>query len=271
MSDQQSKNGFDWQVNVWDKQADIYQKDIVSKFVPVIDQMVKFAELQADEIVLDLGTGTGSLAFAASKKVGKFGKITAVDISSNMLVKAKKGAESLGIKNIEFVHGRGEEIPAPDSSQDAVLASLSIMYIVDRAKAAQEISRILKPGGRFVASVWAGPEQADIVLFQQIAGSFAPAPPVKGVGPGSLADPTPFLNQLSEFGLKAKVETKTTKFVFPNFSSAWNALAGVTTSELDEEIRIEAMSAVQERMWSDQESPREFCNKTHFIIAKKKN
>ena len=67
------------------------------------------------------------------------------------------------------------------------------MYVIDRAAAARELARVLRPQGRLVAAAWAEPEACDIVLFQQTAGLFAGPPPVPGVGPGALADPTPFL------------------------------------------------------------------------------
>ena len=53
---------------------------------------------------------------------------------------------------------------------DVLLASLSLMYAIDRAATARECARVLRPGGRFVAAVWAGPEQCDIVRFQALAG-----------------------------------------------------------------------------------------------------
>jgi len=150
-----------------------------------------------------------------------------------------------------------------------VLASLSLMYVIDRAAAAGEIARVLRRGGRFVAAVWAGPESADIVLFQQTAGSFAPTPPVRGVGPGALADPQPFLAQLAAVGLTASYQTDITSFQFSNFGDAWAALAGVTTAALENSIQDQAKSAVMDRMWSKPSSPREFRNATHFITATK--
>jgi ubiquinone/menaquinone biosynthesis C-methylase UbiE len=78
--------------------------------------------------------------------------------------------------NITFVEGRGEAIPADAGSIDAVLASLSLIYVIDRDAAAREIARVLRPGGRLVAAVWAGPERTDIVLFQQTAVADHPGP-----------------------------------------------------------------------------------------------
>jgi SAM-dependent methyltransferase len=261
--------GFAWQQGVWDKMAEVYEQEIDSRFVPVVECVLARANLQPGETALDLGTGTGSVAFAAAARVGAGGRITAVDISPEMLAKARAGAAGLSLANIDFEEGRGEAIPAPDRSHDAVLASLSLMYVIDRAATAREIARVLRPGGRLVAAVWAGPDQTDIVQFQQIAGSFAPAPPVEGVGPGVLADPSPFLVQLAEAGLKAHVETETTEFRFNDFGSAWNALAGVTTAALDLAVQNQAKSAVRERMWSAEGEPRVFRNTTQFIIAKK--
>src|SRR5690349_24638381 len=124
-----------------------------------------------------------------------------------MLAVAQQRPAVLGMAQVQWREGRAEAIPAGDDAFDVVLASLSLMYAVDRAAAAREIARVLRPGGRLVAAVWSGPEQCDIVLFQQTAGRFAPPPPVSGVGPGALADPTSFLQQLAEAGITAHVET----------------------------------------------------------------
>ncbi len=266
---EKADEGFAWQVGVWDQMAGIYQQEIDTRFGPVVEHLLSRANLQSGETVLDLGTGTGSVAIAAATKLGPDGRIIAVDISPEMLDKARARVQVLSLANVEFAEGRAEAIPAEDHSLDAVLASLSLMYVIDRASAAREISRVLQPGGRFVASVWAGPDETDIVRFQQTAGSFAPAPPVKGVGPGSLADPNPFLSQLEAAGLEARCEKETTNFRFANFRDAWDALAGVTTAALEPEIQEQAKAAVRELMWSDAGSPREFRNVTQYIAAEK--
>ena len=271
MSGSQPQQGLAWQVDVWDRMARVYRDEIDARFIPVVDRVLDLAGLQPGEAALDLGTGTGSVALAAAARVGAGGRVTAVDISKEMLACARARAEALSISNVEFAEGRGEAIPAPDQSYDAVLASLSLMYVIDRAAAAREIARVLRPGGRLVAAVWAGPEQADIVLLQQTAASFAPSPPVAGVGPGALADPAPFLQQLSEAGLEARAETQVTGFRFADLDSAWNALAGVTISAMDASIQDRARAAVRERMWRTGDGPRDFRNQTHFIIGKRRD
>ncbi len=235
MSDGDNEQGLTWQLGIWDGVAEIYQQEIDSRFEPIIEHLLSRAELSHGENVLDLGTGTGAVALTAAQHVGDSGSVIAVDISPEMLVIAQRRSESRNITNVEFKEGRGEAIPVEDGSQDAVLASLSLMYVIDRAAAAEEIARVLRLGGRFLGVVWAGPEETDIVRFQQTAGSFAPKPPVEGVGPGAMADPGPFLAQLSNVGLDASLDTAETEFTFPSFDAAWDSLAAVTTAGLDSE------------------------------------
>jgi SAM-dependent methyltransferase len=192
-----------------------------------------------------------------------------VDISAEMLALARQRAASMGPSNATFREGRAEDIPAPSGEFHAVLASLSLMYVIDRAASAAEIARVLRPAGRLVAAVWGGPEEADIVLFQQTAGSFAPAPPVPGVGPGALADTAEFSRQLEHAGLRVRIETETTGFVFDDFASAWDVLAGVTTAQLPPERQEEAKGAVRAKMWPDGDGPRHFSNLTRFIIGER--
>jgi SAM-dependent methyltransferase len=218
--------------------------------------------------VLDLGAGTGSVAVRAAPLVGDGGAVLAVEPSREMIALGQQRPASLSLGNVSFRVGRAEAIPAEGASVDAVLASLSLMYVIDREAAAHEIARVLRPGGRLVAAVWAGPEACDIVRFQQIAGRFAPAPPVAGVGPGALADPSPFLAQLGEAGIDATVEREVLGFDFPTFDLAWDVLAGVTAAGLDPERREGAKAAVRAAMWPEPAKPRTFRNTTQFIIGR---
>jgi ubiquinone/menaquinone biosynthesis C-methylase UbiE len=147
--------------------SQIYLREVDNRFTEVVDGVIRRGALRAGQQVLDLGTGTGSVAVKAASLVGPRGHLTALDISPEMLGIARRRAAGLGLSNITFLEGRAEEIPVHSGRFDAVLASLSLMYVIDRATAAREIARVLGPGGRLVAVVWSGPEQADIILFQQ--------------------------------------------------------------------------------------------------------
>src|SRR5206468_1542274 len=100
--------------------------------------------------VLDLGTGTGAVAERAARLVRPGGEVLGVDISPAMLAQARRRLAAVGLGDVVFGEGRAEALPAPDGCFDAVLASLSLMYVIDRPAAAREIARVLRPGGRLV-------------------------------------------------------------------------------------------------------------------------
>jgi len=242
-------------------------EEIDQRFAPVVEEVIARAGLKSGESVLDLGTGTGSVAERAAVIVGLKGQIVGIDISPDMVALARKRMIAQGLGNVSLRVGRAENLPADDDAFDAVLSSLSLMYVINRPAAAREIARVLRPGGRLIAAFWAGPEHCDIVLFQQTAGRFAGPPPVPAVGPGALADPTDLLRQLADAGLEARVETKILGFEFPSFQSAWEALAGVTTAHLPPERQQEAMEAVMAVMYPHGDGPRDFRNLTQFLIG----
>lgn len=262
--------GLAWQIGVWDRIAPIYIREIDPRFAPVIDHVLARARLQPGQGVLDLGTGTGAAAVRAAPLVVPGGHMLAVDLSAEMLELARGRAAQAGCTEIAFAEGRAEAIPADDHAFDIVLASLSMMYVIDRAAAAREIARVLRAGGRFVAAVWAGAEENDLVRFQQAAGRFAPTPPVPGVGPGALADPTPFLAELAGAGIIAHVERETLGFDFDDFTAAWDVMAGVTTAHLAPERQKEARQAVFAEMWPNGDGARHFRNVTQFIVGERR-
>jgi len=260
------EEGLAWQVGVWDRMSQVYRSEIDRRLVPVVDQVLARAGLQPGERVLDLGTGTGAVAERAALAVGVDGHVLAVDPSPEMLALAGRRADQASVR-FQLAEGSGESIPAADGSFDVILASLSLMFVIDRAAAAREMARVLRSGGRLVGAVWAGPERCDLVLFQRTVSQFAPRPPVQGVGPGALADPQPFLDELAGVGIAAQVKTEMTGFDFPNLPFAWEVLAGVVAASLTQERQREAQQAIQDIMWPDPGQPRHFSNLTQFIIG----
>ena len=249
--------------------SDVYIREIDERFAPVVAHMIKRTEIEPGDRILDIGSGTGSVALEAGRHVGVRGSVRGIDISAQMLAIARRRAADAGLSNVSFVEGRAEEIPADAREFDAICSSLCFQYVIDRAAAARECARVLKPGGRFVAAVWGGPDDTDIVRFQATAGRFAPSPPVEGVGPGALAEANPLVADLRDAGIDARVEEEVTMFEFPTFAAAWEALAGVTTASLPPEEIAEAQKAVRELMWPDPDAPRTFANKTQFIVGVK--
>jgi SAM-dependent methyltransferase len=262
--------GLTWQIGVWDRMAPIYIREIDPRFAPVIDHVLARARLEPGQHVLDLGTGTGAVAVRAAPRVAPSGQVIAVDVSAEMLQLARGRAARADCGEIAFEEGRAEAIPVGDGAIDTVLASLSMMYVIDRAAAAREVARVLHSGGRFVAAVWAGAEENDLVRFQEMAGRFSPAPPVPGVGPGALADSTSFLAQLAEAGIDASVERVILGFDFDSFTATWDVMAGVTAAHLAPDRQQVAKQAVFTAMWPAGDGPRHFRNVTQFIVGERR-
>lgn len=110
------------------------------------------AELKAGEVVLDLGSGAGMDAFLAAQRVGPEGHVHGVDMTKEMLAKARHNAAEFkrrtGLGNVTFHQGQIEAIPLPDASVDVVLSNCVLNLSPDQPKVWQEIARVLKPGGR---------------------------------------------------------------------------------------------------------------------------
>jgi SAM-dependent methyltransferase len=110
------------------------------------------AELQPGETVLDLGSGGGFDCFLAAARVGPAGRVVGVDMTPEMIEKARANAERAGAGNVEFRLGEIEAIPLDDASADVVISNCVINLSPDKARVFREIARVLKPGGRMMVS-----------------------------------------------------------------------------------------------------------------------
>jgi arsenite methyltransferase len=104
--------------------------------------------LAAGERVLDLGSGAGTDSFVASQMVGPQGRVTGIDMTPEMLAKARLAASELDATNVEFVEGEAERLPFPDASFDVVISNGVIDLIPDKDAVFAELYRVLAPGGR---------------------------------------------------------------------------------------------------------------------------
>jgi len=113
---------------------------------------VALADIREGETVLDIGSGGGLDVFLASKKVGPEGKVIGIDMTEQMVEKARNNARKGNYNNVEFKLGEAEDIPVKDNSIDLVMSNCVINLVPNKERAYKETYRILKPGGRFVIS-----------------------------------------------------------------------------------------------------------------------
>ena len=106
------------------------------------------AALQPGEVVIDLGSGAGFDCFLAAGQVGPAGRVIGVDMTHEMLKKARENAAKIGAQNVEFRLGELEHLPVADNTADVILSNCVINLVPDKAQVFREAFRTLKPGGR---------------------------------------------------------------------------------------------------------------------------
>ncbi|MFA4880255.1 MAG: arsenite methyltransferase [Candidatus Doudnabacteria bacterium] len=158
---------------------------------------VAFGKIKAGDIVLDLGSGAGIDCFLAAKKVGSTGKVIGIDMTREMVEKAKDNAEKQGIKNVKFILGEIEDLPLKDNLVDIIITNCVVNLTPNKTKAFQEAYRVLKPGGKIYLS--------DIVLLKELSEEQKNNKDLlSGCVAGALLKED-YLNKIKNAGFKARI------------------------------------------------------------------
>ncbi|RJL35856.1 class I SAM-dependent methyltransferase [Bailinhaonella thermotolerans] len=125
-------------------------RPVGAQFLPAAELLCEALRLRAGERVLDVATGTGNTALAAARR---WGRVTALDLVPDLLAHARRRADAEGL-TVEFLEGDAQALPLPDASFDVVTSTFGVMFAPDQARAAAELTRVVRPGGRIGLACW---------------------------------------------------------------------------------------------------------------------
>jgi ubiquinone/menaquinone biosynthesis C-methylase UbiE len=184
----------------WQQHADY----VDARGAVVTERMLELAAPQPGERVLELACGPGGLGLAAAESVGPGGEVVLSDVVAEMTAIAAARADAIGLDNVTTLELDLERIDQPDGSYDLVLCREGLMFAPDPARAACEIARVVRPGGRAAIAVW-GPRERNpwlgVVLDSVSAQLGKPVPPPGVPGPFSLDDADELARLLDDAGL----------------------------------------------------------------------
>lgn len=174
-------------VGAWNK----WSREQAIHCQPLTDALIRHAELEPGQKVLDLACGVGQPSISIAQDVLPQGSVVATDLSAGMLEVAKSNAAKVGVQNIEFKTADAHDLPFADNSFDRVVSRLGIMYFWDVEGAIAEIARVLRPGGVASFVVWGAPENNEYfstILMPFMKRREMPMPPADAPTPGRFGD-----------------------------------------------------------------------------------
>ena len=187
------------------------------------------ASLKEGETVVDLGSGAGIDVFLAAKRVGESGKVIGIDMTEEMLEKAKSNARKSGFNNVEFKLGDIEEIPLEDNVADCIISNCVINLAQDKQKVFNEAFRILKPGGRLMVS--------DMVILKELPNNIKESAEMyAGCIAGALMKDD-YLSKIQKAGFKNVTIIKEDPVRITNYIGSDKVISEIASKMSKEEIK----------------------------------
>jgi SAM-dependent methyltransferase len=146
--------------------------EVAKQITPAAEALVELVGLEAGDVLLDVATGTGNVAIPAAQTGAV---VTGLDLTPELLLVARERAATAGLE-VTFIEGDAEELPFADDSFDRVTSCFGVMFAPRQQRAADEIVRVARPGGRIAIAAWT-PEGVNGKMFKTIASYMAPPPP----------------------------------------------------------------------------------------------
>jgi SAM-dependent methyltransferase len=134
---------------------------------PVSDRLFELADIRAGDTVLDVATGIGEPALTIAARLGRSGRVIAIDQSADLLQCARGRAREAGVSNVEFRQMNAEAIDVPDGSLQAIVCRWGLMFVEDLAGGLRRMRCGLASGGRLAAAVWSDPGKVPIISVRR--------------------------------------------------------------------------------------------------------
>ena len=214
----------------WEREREAVQ----AALAPLTDWMLQRLAAQPGQTLLELGAGTGETGLLAARLVDPGGRVILTDRSTAMLEAAERRARELGLSNVELRALDMEAIDLPEAAVDGVLCRLALMLVPDTAAALAGIRRVLRPGGRLIATVWDAVERNPWApaLWEGIE-RMTDLPPARPGGPGmfSLGDAGGIEALLADAGFREiAVEPIAIEWRYDDFESYWRTQSSLNGS-----------------------------------------